>query len=387
MCSLLFSFLNPVSYRPHPPTTLPSSPPPSPEPAPMPAIPNARAKLDRLCTESATRGGSLTTHGAVAKAIGITPGRLSQLFGIATATAEINISPETLGKIARAFTEDGVPLTPESLALPYEAFAATLAPQRRPTRLEPEEPSLPSPDWHIETAAQYTDLAAATLHRPRPLSNNRPDAYFLDASLRFEPAEYVLGNHSLTIALRQATLIFDSPAYQLGKDSLLGVPSRPHPLITPGIHGLTINAPDGETLPPNPLDDHHLAIIEPAGTADPIVTLTLTAPPPAVSPSPSSTTTTPNPHPPAPTRTPSSTLSSSKTPTSTAPQTATSASPAPPCAANPPRTPADPHETPNPTPHHPSNCSCHQNRKLHRPCCLRRLRTGNSIQERRLAPR
>ncbi len=246
----------------------------------MPAIPNARAKLDRLCTESATRGGSLTTHGAVAKAIGITPGRLSQLFGIATATAEINISPETLGKIARAFTEDGVPLTPESLALPYEAFAATLAPQRRPTRLEPEEPSLPSPDWHIETAAQYTDLAAATLHRPRPLSNNRPDAYFLDASLRFEPAEYVLGNHSLTIALRQATLIFDSPAYQLGKDSLLGVPSRPHPLITPGIHGLTINAPDGETLPPNPLDDHHLAIIEPAGTADPIVTLTLTAPPP-----------------------------------------------------------------------------------------------------------
>ena len=242
------------------------------------AVPAAHAKLRRLCTESAARGGALTTFVAVAKAIGLTPSRITQLFGSGDASAEVAITPETLGNLVRVFNKDGVPVTPDALQLSYEDFAAALSLSLPRSPKPIEESALPARGWKIDASQAYTRLAGAEIHPLLPL-NSRPDSYRLVASLHFTPAEYVHDNRVVLVGLGQSVFTFASAAYQIAHNSLLGDSARPHPGITAGHRTITVTASDGAVLQGNPLGEHHLAEIEPAGTGAPSIALILSAPP------------------------------------------------------------------------------------------------------------
>jgi hypothetical protein len=47
-------------------------------------VPSPHRKLNALCAAAAPSGGTLTTFTAVAKAIDVSPGRITQLFGHGT---------------------------------------------------------------------------------------------------------------------------------------------------------------------------------------------------------------------------------------------------------------------------------------------------------------
>lgn len=244
------------------------------------AISSANLKLKRLCAESERHGGSLTTFAAVAGALGRSGSRLSQLFGVSDAQAEKGISPQIVGALARVFTRDGIPLTIEAFYLDYESFVSNITgtsfPPPTANQQDPDADALPSPDWVPDRPEAYTDLATAQLHPPRPL-NSRPDCYYLDASLRFENAEYVVGNRTVAIGVRQATLSFTSPAYQIAHMSLLGDAARPLGGVTVAGTGITVAAPSPTpVLAGNPLGEHHFAIIEPLAIGDTTVTVTVT---------------------------------------------------------------------------------------------------------------
>jgi hypothetical protein len=242
----------------------------------------ANAKLKRLCAESASRGGALTTFDKVAEAINLSPGRVTQLFGARNPTAETGVDPATLGKIVKAFGLDGIGISVETFYLNYDAFVAQVAPDamtlveaRTPIKDADAEPTLPSLDWHPDKAEAYTDLAVLQVHPPRPL-NSRADCYYLDASLRFEIAEHATGNRTVAIGLRKANLTFASPAFQIAHASLLGDAARPHEGVTARANGITVSSLPGETmLEGSPLGDYYFAVIEPAGTGEAVVTLTL----------------------------------------------------------------------------------------------------------------
>jgi len=246
-------------------------------------VSSANAKLKRLCAESERRGGSLTTFGAVADAVGRSGGRLSQLFGFSEAQAENGISEKTLGAIARVFTQDGVPLTVETFYLDYMSFVSYLT-STYPTSSVPSAVSscdddalvLPSTDWVPDRSEAFTDLASAQLHPPRAL-NSRPDCYYLDASLRFAPAEYAVGNHAVVIGVREATLSLASSAYQIAHMSLLGDAARPLHGVTVTGNGITVvSLSNNAMLAGNPLGEHYFAVVEPVGTTDSTVTVTVT---------------------------------------------------------------------------------------------------------------
>ena len=238
----------------------------------MSAIPSAHAKLRRLNAESAARGGKLVNFAAVAKALDISPGRLTQLFGISNPSAENAIKSETLGLLATAFSEDGVPLTIAALLLPFDDFAATLTaptrPQSKSTPAPEEDSDAPSADWLPGRPDDHTEQANLAAHPPRPL-NSRPGCYYLNTSLRFEPQEHRLDSRTLLVGLSSATLEFASNAYQIAANSLLGDAARPHDGVTVGKTSITVSVPDGEMLRGNPLGEYYMAIIEPREADDP----------------------------------------------------------------------------------------------------------------------
>ena len=90
------------------------------------AIPDANAKLRRLCSMASQMGGALVTFAAVARAMELAPSRVTQMFGVNGATAEKGLSPENLGRLISVFHADGVALRMDDLFLPYDEFATRL---------------------------------------------------------------------------------------------------------------------------------------------------------------------------------------------------------------------------------------------------------------------
>jgi hypothetical protein len=94
---------------------------------PQPAA-NARrisrphSKLNRLCEAAASCGGFLTTFAEVAKALGLTPSRVTQMFGYGQETAGTVVRAETVGRIVGAFTGDGVPCEIDWLYQEFDVF-------------------------------------------------------------------------------------------------------------------------------------------------------------------------------------------------------------------------------------------------------------------------
>src|SRR4051812_20295232 len=100
------------------------------------------SKLNRLCREAGKRGGKLTTFKAVAEALGISAGRITQMFGHGQETEGTVLNSKTVGRLVGAFRADGVVCEIEWLFLDYEEFAARLAaaPETRP---EPSRSTIP----------------------------------------------------------------------------------------------------------------------------------------------------------------------------------------------------------------------------------------------------
>ena len=257
------------------------------------AIPAAHTKLRRLCAEAAARRGTLITFAKVAEILGLSRGRITQMFGIQSPSAEGGLAPATLGRLVEAFRAEAVPVTIDLMQSPLDTFEAAFAPPSTPPpsaapRPVPDDP--PSPDWlpgHAETFtgepdAPETALAALAVHPAVPENFRGPDCYSLPVYVGFQPVERAVGNHSIEIGLSQATLAFSSRAYQIAEGTLLGSANSPLPgAIASSVNTITLIAPpEADRLEGNPLDGRRLGVIEPlANPADPVLTLTLTASP------------------------------------------------------------------------------------------------------------
>ena len=236
----------------------------------MPLIPEAHKKFERLKAESSARNGSLKSGAAVAKALNISEGRVSQLFG-PNAGARTAISSELLGMFVRIFELDGVPITIGGLQADYRSFEETLA-KASPSctsalsisfSKSPDPTTLPSKDWIIEHPDAKTELAIVNLHPPCP-QNSNPGSYYLYVSLRFGAAKYSSEEHTISVGVSKASLKFKSPGYHFAHSSLLGDSSRPRVGIDAVSWGITVTPPPGASaLMGNPLGDDYLAIIEP----------------------------------------------------------------------------------------------------------------------------
>src|SRR5690349_8351520 len=90
-------------------------------------ITRPHSKLNRLCELAAARGGDLTTFAAVAKALELTPGRVTQMFGHGEEKLGKIIEPKTVGRLAAVFAHDGVRCEVDWLYVEFEDFASRLA--------------------------------------------------------------------------------------------------------------------------------------------------------------------------------------------------------------------------------------------------------------------
>ncbi|MGX4802071.1 hypothetical protein [Bradyrhizobium guangdongense] len=214
----------------------------------------------------------MKTFAQVAIAANLSPGRVSQLFG--ASKKEENINPTNLASIVRCFQDEDIPIEIDAFYSDYSAFTSSI----RNTRPKPPGSGIdnsaandpfnpPSDEWHPDQPQTYTELAIVQLHAPRPL-NSRPDCYYVDVSLRFTTADYELDGHLVVVGLRQANLTLTSDSYAIAHMSLLGDAARPYKGITPSLRGIKILPHESDVmLSGNPLDEHYLAIIEPAPAA------------------------------------------------------------------------------------------------------------------------
>src|SRR5205085_8370857 len=179
------------------------------------------SKLTRLCAEAAKGGGALTTFAMVAKALNVTPGRVTQIFGYAKEADGITPKPETVGLLVAVFRRDGVGCEIEWLYLDYDDFAARLTKGQQAKRSEPE------PDWELSADTVLPDLVELRLHPPRP-ANEIKDSYYVDTTLLFGTAICDLEPkgteepRSVSIALRAARLTIGSDGYQPLPGTMLG---------------------------------------------------------------------------------------------------------------------------------------------------------------------
>jgi hypothetical protein len=229
-------------------------------------VPSPHRKLIRLCQLAATSGGTLTTFAAVAKAIGVTPGRITQLFGQDAEQEGSNILPTTLDKLAAAFIRDGVRCEADWLYLDHGDFAARLA--------KANIADGPTEVWERTEATALPGLVELRMHPPR-MSNELPESCYVDATLLFGIA---CADHfpedggeprSVAIALRQAQLAIGSDSYSALKDTMLGErgDESPHYRRVAGGVEVTGPAPDG-VLEGNPIGDEHLAVIASTNASD-----------------------------------------------------------------------------------------------------------------------
>jgi hypothetical protein len=237
------------------------------------------SKLTRLCAEAAARGGELTTFSAVAKAIGVTPGRVTQMFGYGLEAEGVVIKAETVGLIVAAFRGDGAPCEIDWFYLGHDDFATRVA----TAGVRPSSSSEPlAGDWELREATVLVDLVELRLHPPRP-GNEFRDSYYVDATLLFGTAncdyfgtancdydpEAGLEPRTISISLRDARVAIGSESYQPLQGSMIGerISSENFRRVAGGID---ITGPKGlgGTLDGDPIGDNYLAVIAPTNAGD-----------------------------------------------------------------------------------------------------------------------
>jgi len=164
----------------------------------------------------------------VAKAIALTPGRVTQLFGYGQETTGSTIRPETLGRIADAFVRDGVCCEVVWLHLHFDEFADRTAEANAsaPAQQESDLSDALAAGWVFTEATAPPDLVELRLHPPRA-GNELPDSYYADATLLFGTAAHDYhpedgeDPRTIAIALRQALLAIGSDGaganYRVGR--------------------------------------------------------------------------------------------------------------------------------------------------------------------------
>jgi hypothetical protein len=227
------------------------------------AITRPFSKMNRLCAEAAKRRGALTSHRAVAAAIGLSTSRMSQLFGYAQERSGVVVRPETVGLICAVFTNDGVPCEVDWLHLDYKEFTDRLGAAGTLTD-KPTDDALG--DWELRETTVLGDLVELRLHPPRA-GNEVKDSYYVEATLLFGTAicEYDPEDgeepRAISIALRNARLSVGSGSYRPLQGSMIGerIESDNFSRVAGGIE-IIGPAPSG-TLHGNPIGDHHLAVV------------------------------------------------------------------------------------------------------------------------------
>jgi hypothetical protein len=135
---------------------------------------------------------------------------------------------------------------------------------------------VPLADWHILRPELTDGVAELRLHQPRP--GNTPNTFYIDVTLRLGEGEYEYEGRTVFIGLKNAFLYFESPSYQITKGSMIGERVE-HPNFDVDVGGTKIKGPlnsDG-WLVGDPLREEFVAVIEPAGGGEEIVTLSLHA--------------------------------------------------------------------------------------------------------------
>lgn len=235
-------------------------------------VPSPRRKLIALCEVAAPSGGTLTTFAAVAKAIDVSPGRITQLFGHGVEREGSNVEWGTLQKLADAFTRDGVKCEADWLCLDHADFVVRVA-KANPAAVALRRATLadvPTAAWERTEATALPGLVEFRLHPPRT-GNEVPDSYYVESTLLFGTAcaddvpEDGGEPRSVAIALRHALLAIGSDSYSPLKDTMLGERGDTSPNYRRVAGGVEVTGPtpDG-VLEGSPVGDEHLAVI--AGT-------------------------------------------------------------------------------------------------------------------------
>ena len=227
------------------------------------------SKLNRLCAEAKARGGMMTTFAAVAKAIELTPGRVTQLFGHGQEAEGVVVKAATVWALVGAFKRDGVPCEIDWLYLQLDEFTLRLA-SAAPTGVAESVAA----DWELREHTVLPDLVELRLHPPRP-GNEVEDSFYVETTLLFGTAECDVEPEAdeeprtVAIALRDARLAMGSASYRVVADSMIGerVKSEHFRRVAGGID---ISGPTNNegTLDGDPIGNQHLAVIVPTNIGD-----------------------------------------------------------------------------------------------------------------------
>ena len=270
------------------------------------AIPNVVAKLARLKQKAQSRhdhSGVFNKDASIASALGIAPGRFSQLFG-KHADAEGGIVIATVERLIAALEAESVIVTVELLTAPMEIFEIHFPDESpaRPTATIPTtsaEPPYASPDFLPPESAYFTGtdadppdpVAELVAHAPCVDNEHGPDTYRLPISLAFATAERMPegSNRAIRIGVNAALLSVDLRGYHFAPNTALGTKGNPYlppEGDTTRVETLRLTAiafqagPDRKFLEGRLLEGHKLGTITPeAGHAEPTMRLTLTTAP------------------------------------------------------------------------------------------------------------
>lgn len=223
------------------------------------------SKLVRLCEKAAEASGDLTTFGAVAKALEVTPSAISQMFGTGKEKPGVVLPKDTAGKLVNAFKSDGVPVELEWLYLEFDAFADRLAGKvgaRGPAAWEKREESI------------ATELVEFRLHDPT--ETNREGGMNIPATLYFGSVEF--DEEGFAIGVKEATITPLPGGFVAAEKSFIGE-RAPHDNFTRVAGGVRVTRPQnrGGALEGSPLGEEHLFAVEraPEGTEE--ITIEITA--------------------------------------------------------------------------------------------------------------
>jgi hypothetical protein len=242
-------------------------------------ITRPHSKLNRLCAEAAARGSELRTYAAVAEAITVTPGRITQMFGYGQEAEGYIVEAKTVGAIVKAFRDDGVPCQVDWFYLEFEAFAAKVA-VAQAEAAKPTEAVV----WELREETVLTDLVELRIDPPTP-DNEIPDAYRVNGTLLFGTArcEYEPDGpnpRTVGIALRDARFAIAASGYQPLAGTMVGERegTQDSPNYERAAGGIAITGPAvGGALNGRPLGDHHFATIAAANVGDAVFRVSVMA--------------------------------------------------------------------------------------------------------------
>ena len=225
------------------------------------------SKLTRLVQEAAKRAGKLTTFAAVAEALGMSPGRVTQMFGYGQDEHGTSVKPETVGRLAAIFTADGATCEIDWFYLDYDDFAARIASSEMRSAATRE--SVPA-EWERNEQNFLPSMVELRLYPPGPGGEVNAKLLFGTALCDYEPEDSERPR-TVAIALRDARLTIGSASCGAAEGTMLGereeTKNADYFKLVAG--GVDIFGPRQEgVLDGNPIGNHYLGVIEATKAGD-----------------------------------------------------------------------------------------------------------------------